>query len=161
MSIDLDFLDSLKNLPSNNGERVDGTWNETHIVCNVCGETIPADSHVCPICGESPIATSIEHAAVQKEKKSKHIFAPALDSIFWDQGNANELVYKYPKNGITLGCVLTVRESQEAYFFKNGVLCDKFTAGRHVLSTQNLPLQTRLSISRPAAKPRSLLKFGL
>lgn len=116
------------------------------ITCEVCGESIPADSDVCPICGESPYAESIERVTQshQPEKKSKHIFAPALDSIFWDQENASELIYKYPKNGITLGCVLTVRESQEAYFFKNGVLCDKFTAGRHVLSTQNLPILNKI-----------------
>lgn len=114
------------------------------ITCAICGESIPADSDVCPICGESPYAEPLKQVSQQSGKKSKHIFAPALDSIFWDQENANELVYKYPKNGITLGCVLTVRESQEAYFFKNGVLCDKFTAGRHVLSTQNLPILNKL-----------------
>ncbi|MDE7166236.1 MAG: SPFH domain-containing protein [Bacteroidaceae bacterium] len=114
------------------------------IVCEVCGEVIPADSRTCPICGESPLGIPIEHSTAQNEKKSKHIFAPALDSIFWDQNDSTELVYKYPKNGITLGCVLTVRESQEAYFFKNGVLCDKFTAGRHILSTQNLPILNKI-----------------
>lgn len=114
------------------------------MVCEVCGESIPEDSTICPICGENPIAPVIQHQTTTQEKKSNHIFAPALDSIFWDQENANELVYKYPKNGITLGCVLTVRESQEAYFFKNGVLCDKFTAGRHVLSTQNLPILNKI-----------------
>lgn len=118
----------------------DGGW----MVCEVCGESIPGDSTVCPVCGESPHMVHTEHEPVSQSKKSKHIFAPALDSIFWDQGSGNELVYKYPNNGITLGCVLTVRESQEAYFFKNGVLCDKFTAGRHVLSTQNLPILNKI-----------------
>ncbi|MGM9851313.1 MAG: SPFH domain-containing protein [Muribaculaceae bacterium] len=114
------------------------------MVCEVCNEIIPANSQICPICGESPVVATVEHTATQKEKKFKHIFAPALDSIFWDQSDATELVYKYPNNGITLGCVLTVRESQEVYFFKNGVLCDKFTAGRHVLSTQNLPILNKI-----------------
>lgn len=116
------------------------------MICAVCGETIPGDSSVCPICGEDPkqqIPSSPITQQLPKEK-SKHIFAPALDSIFWDQQDGTELVYKYPKNDITLGCVLTVRESQEAYFFKNGVLCDKFTAGRHTLSSQNLPILNKL-----------------
>lgn len=124
------------------GEQLPNT--EDSMVCNVCGETIPKGSTLCPLCGEKPLDTHIKQAPSQQEKKSKHIFAPALDSIFWDQENANELVYKYPKNGITLGSVLTVRESQEAYFFNNGVLCDKFSAGRHVLSTQNLPILNKI-----------------
>lgn len=118
----------------------DGGW----MICEVCGEAIPGDSAVCPICGESPHVAHIAQEPSRQNKKSKHIFAPALDSIFWDQGRENELVYKYPNNGITLGCVLTVRESQEAYFFKNGVLCDKFTAGRHTLSSQNLPILNKI-----------------
>ena len=67
-----------------------------------------------------------------------------MDAIFWDQKNSGDLVYKYPINDIRLGSVLTVRDSQEAYFFKSGVLCDKFTAGRHTLSTQNLPILNRI-----------------
>ena len=114
------------------------------MVCEVCGEQIPSGSLICPICGENPIYTPGNRTQIANEKTAKHIFAPVLDSIFWDQENASELVYKYPKNGITLGSVLTVRESQEAYFFKNGVLCDKFTAGRHTLSSQNLPILNKL-----------------
>ena len=125
------------------GERQSDT-GASKMTCDVCGELIPAGSQICPVCGEPPTSTPIVQSTVRESKKSKHIFAPALDSIFWDQNDPNELVYKYPKNGITLGCVLTVRESQEAYFFKNGVLCDKFTAGRHTLSTQNLPILNKI-----------------
>ncbi|MBD5359496.1 MAG: DUF4339 domain-containing protein [Bacteroides sp.] len=115
------------------------------MICGICGESIPNGSTICPICGENPLAPSmVESAASSSPKKSKHIFAPALDSIFWDQENPYELVYKYPSNNITLGSVLTVRESQEAFLFKNGVLCDKFTAGRHTLSTQNLPILNKI-----------------
>ena len=124
-----------ENLPDSSG----GT-----IVCDVCGETIPAGSKICPICGEPPVASPVQSQPSRKGNKSGHIFAPALDSIFWDQNNQAELVYKYPKNDITLGSILTVRESQEAYFFKNGVLCDKFKAGRHQLSSQNLPLLNKI-----------------
>ena len=126
------------------GEALPNSNNNSVMDCGVCGETIPANSKICPICGEPPIHVPIKQDSSKHEKKSKRIFAPVLDSIFWDQKSASELVYKYPKNGITLGSVLTVRESQEAYFFKNGVLCDKFTAGRHTLSTQNLPILNKL-----------------
>ena len=73
------------------------------------------------------------------------IFKMALiNSIHWEQGNREDLVYKYPSNSLKLGTVLTVNESQEALFFKSGVLCDTFTAGRHVLSTSNLPVLGKL-----------------
>lgn len=113
-------------------------------ICKACGSSIPSVSVVCPFCNSSPNVSRVEKNIPKQDKKKKHIFAPLLDSIFWDQEDATELVFKYPNNGITMGCVLTVRESQEAYFFKNGVLCDKFTAGRHVLSAQNLPILNKL-----------------
>lgn len=65
---------------------------------------------------------------------------PIIKSIYWEQTNREELVYKFPFSSITTGSILTVNESQEAFFFKSGVLCDSFTAGRHILSSANLPL---------------------
>ena len=113
--------------------------------CPICYEYIDVSMGVCPICGEKLYLTSSTGSqSKSSDKKSKHVFAPALDSIFWDQENPSELVYKFPSNNITLGSILTVRESQEAYFFKNGVLCDKFSAGRHKLSTQNLPILNKI-----------------
>lgn len=47
-------------------------------------------------------------------------------------------------NNITLGSILTVNESQEAFFFKNGTLCDSFVSGRHTLSSANLPVLQKL-----------------
>lgn len=67
-----------------------------------------------------------------------------IKSIYWSQNNQEELVYKFPFNNLTLGSVLTVNESQEAYFFKNGILCDSFTAGRHILSSSNIPILQKL-----------------
>ena len=67
-----------------------------------------------------------------------------IKSIYWEQDNREDLVYKFPFNNISLGSVLTVNESQEALFFKSGVLCDTFGAGRHTLSTANLPVLNKL-----------------
>lgn len=67
-----------------------------------------------------------------------------IRSIYWEQNNQEELVYKFPSNNLTLGSVLTVNESQEAFFFKNGALCDSFTSGRHVLSSANIPILQKL-----------------
>jgi membrane protease subunit (stomatin/prohibitin family) len=67
-----------------------------------------------------------------------------IKSIYWEPRDREELVHKYPSNEVTLGSVLTVNESQEALFFKSGMLCDTFGAGRHVLSTSNLPILGKL-----------------
>jgi membrane protease subunit (stomatin/prohibitin family) len=53
------------------------------------------------------------------------------------------LVKRVPENGqleIKWGSQLTVRESQDAVFFRDGKALDVFGPGRHVLQTQNIPL---------------------
>lgn len=67
-----------------------------------------------------------------------------IKSLYWEQRSQEDLVFKFPFNNIALGCVLTVNESQEAFFFKSGMLCDSFTAGRHTLSSANLPILEKL-----------------
>lgn len=67
-----------------------------------------------------------------------------INTLSWEQTSREDIVYKFPSQEITLGSVLTVNESQEALFFKNGTLCDTFGAGRHVLSTSNLPILGKL-----------------
>lgn len=53
------------------------------------------------------------------------------------------LVKRMPENGtleIKWGSQLTVRESQEAVFFRDGKALDVFGPGRHILKTQNIPV---------------------
>lgn len=53
------------------------------------------------------------------------------------------IVKRMPDEGsaeIKWGAQLTVRESQEAVFFRDGKALDVFKAGRHVLQTQNIPV---------------------
>jgi membrane protease subunit (stomatin/prohibitin family) len=55
----------------------------------------------------------------------------------------NVLVKRLPENGqleIKWGSQLTVRESQDAVFFRDGQALDVFGPGRHVLQTQNIPV---------------------
>jgi membrane protease subunit (stomatin/prohibitin family) len=57
--------------------------------------------------------------------------------------NGTVLVKRIPDNGqleITWGSQLTVRESQDAVFFRDGKALDVFGAGRHILKTQNVPV---------------------
>lgn len=53
------------------------------------------------------------------------------------------LVKRIPDSGnleIKWGAQLTVRESQDAIFFRDGKALDVFGAGRHILKTQNIPV---------------------
>jgi membrane protease subunit (stomatin/prohibitin family) len=55
----------------------------------------------------------------------------------------NVLVKRLPDNGkleIKWGSQLTVRESQDAVFIRDGQALDVFGPGRHVLQTQNIPV---------------------
>jgi membrane protease subunit (stomatin/prohibitin family) len=67
-----------------------------------------------------------------------------INSIYWDQKDSDELVHKYDSHEITLGSVLTVNESQEAYLYKSGTLYNVYRRGRHVLSTSNIPILNKL-----------------
>ena len=71
----------------------------------------------------------------------------AMDVIEWRDASGKEIVRRWPEFGagnIRLGSQLTVRESQEAIFFRDGKALDVFKAGRHTLTSANLPLIGRL-----------------
>lgn len=65
---------------------------------------------------------------------------------FFDE-TGRQMVHRVPEHGsgdFRLGSQLIVRESQAAVFFRDGKALDTFGAGRHTLSTANIPLLTRL-----------------
>jgi len=71
----------------------------------------------------------------------------ALDVIEWQDTTGTEIVHRWPIAGpgnIRLGSQLTVRESQAAVFFRDGKVLDTFHAGRHTLTTANIPLLQRI-----------------
>lgn len=66
-----------------------------------------------------------------------------VDVIEFLDNSGAVLVKRVPDNGqleIVWGSQLTVRESQEAVFFRDGKALDVFGAGRHILKTQNVPV---------------------
>lgn len=70
-----------------------------------------------------------------------------LDVVEWMDNSGREIVHRAPPGGsgeFRLGSQLVVRESQAAVFFRDGKALDAFGAGRHTLSTANIPLLTTL-----------------
>jgi len=64
--------------------------------------------------------------------------------IEWTNAGPDDILWKYPNEDITWGAQLIVHEYEVAVFFRDGKAYDVFNAGRHTLTTLNLPLLTRL-----------------
>nr|WP_052170929.1 SPFH domain-containing protein [Massilia sp. JS1662] len=66
-----------------------------------------------------------------------------IDRVKWD-GTADVLAWKYPSEELSTWTQLIVNESQEAFLVRGGVYEGPFGAGRHTLSTENIPLLREL-----------------
>jgi len=64
--------------------------------------------------------------------------------IEWTNVGADAIVWRYPNEDITWGAQLIVHEYEMAVFFRDGKAYDVFGAGRHTLTTLNLPILTSL-----------------
>src|SRR3954465_4807948 len=70
-----------------------------------------------------------------------------LDVIEWHDNLGTEMVHREPQDGsgeFRLGSQLTIRDGQQAIFYKDGRGLDLFAPGRHTLQTGNIPLLTTL-----------------
>ncbi len=74
------------------------------------------------------------------------LFHQFIEVIEWQEEKSDRLVYQFPvhKNEIKMGAQLTVRESQLAIFVNEGQIADVFEPGRYQLSTENMPILTKL-----------------
>mgnify|MGYP006278560613 FL=1 len=66
-----------------------------------------------------------------------------IDLVKWD-GSPYLLAWKFPSEELSTWTQLVVNETQEAYLVRGGVYDGPFGAGRHTLSTENLPLLRKL-----------------
>jgi membrane protease subunit (stomatin/prohibitin family) len=74
-----------------------------------------------------------------------------IDVVQFFDETGKTLVHREPQDGSAsyrLGTQLIVQDSQSAIFMKDGKILDVFKAGRHTLTTENIPLLTKL-ISLP------------
>jgi membrane protease subunit (stomatin/prohibitin family) len=69
-----------------------------------------------------------------------------IEVIEWTETSDDILAYRFPvaNNEIKQGAQLTVRDSQQALFVDEGRTADVFPPGRHTLSTENLPVLSKL-----------------
>lgn len=68
--------------------------------------------------------------------------ARIFDVVEYPSEMADELVHRFPEVGVAdlrLGSQVIVRESQRAVFFRDGHALDVLGAGRHTISTANIP----------------------
>jgi membrane protease subunit (stomatin/prohibitin family) len=69
-----------------------------------------------------------------------------IDIIEWLEESSDTMVWRFarPNNEIKSGAQLIVRPGQVAVFVDQGQVADVFQGGRHVLTTENLPVLSRL-----------------
>jgi membrane protease subunit (stomatin/prohibitin family) len=70
-----------------------------------------------------------------------------MEVIEWFDQTGEEIIHRYPAEGsaeIKFGAQLIVRENQAAIFFRDGKGLDILGPGRHTLTTQNLPILTKV-----------------
>ena len=69
-----------------------------------------------------------------------------MEVLEFNDDSGKIIVQRIPSKGpaeIKWGAQLTVRENQEAVFYRDGRALDVFKQGRHVLKTQNIPYLTK------------------
>lgn len=68
----------------------------------------------------------------------------AIVEVVKYDGTPDVFAWKYPNSELGTWTQLIVNESQEAILLKGGKVCDVFRAGRHTLSTQNIPILNKI-----------------
>lgn len=64
------------------------------------------------------------------------------DILEWMDESGQQIVWRHPKDRISWGDYLTVRQSQVACFMKDGKAYDVLMPGSHLMKTSNIPVLT-------------------
>jgi membrane protease subunit (stomatin/prohibitin family) len=69
-----------------------------------------------------------------------------IEVIEWTDESCSTMAYRFPVENkeIKMGAQLTVRESQTAIFVNEGKIADVYGPGRYMLTTENMPVLTKL-----------------
>lgn len=69
-----------------------------------------------------------------------------IEVIEWTDDSSSTMAYRFPVENkeIKMGAQLTVRESQTAVFVSEGKIADVYGPGRYELTTENMPVLTKL-----------------
>lgn len=69
-----------------------------------------------------------------------------IEVIEWTDESSSTMAYRFPVENkeIKMGAQLTVRESQTAIFVNEGEIADVYGPGRYTLTTENMPVLTKL-----------------
>ena len=67
-----------------------------------------------------------------------------IDLVKWDTNNPRLMVWKFPSQELSTWTQLIVNDSQEAWLVHQGNYEGPFEAGRHVLSTENIPVLSKV-----------------
>ena len=70
----------------------------------------------------------------------------AIEVIESQLMHSEDIIQRFPEYGtgeIKWGAQLTVSDSEWAVFFRDGMALEVFDSGRHVLTTQNIPVLTK------------------
>ncbi len=104
--------------------------------CAQCGIRLRADKHTakftCPACDcVNDVQAQLAKERIVREGVATHIKY---------EGDNETFIWKHPVEDFNLGSQVTVHESQEAVFFRDGQALDTLGPGRHTLETQSIPL---------------------
>src|SRR6476646_7321066 len=80
-----------------------------------------------------------------------------IDVIEWTDDSRDTLSYRFPDEdkAIKNGAQLIVRESQQVQFVYLGEFGDTFSPGKHTLTTDNIPILTKLKSWKYGFNPPS------